>query len=318
MEAIPVCDPHFHLWDINRRPNPNLGNADKHPKPVYLASDYLDDMSKLPAPLKIVSSVHVETIVGQMPGGYALDTIGETRFVVNQMAQTGHPIGIAAFVHLGRSTDESSAVLQEHLDVAGGRLRGVRMILNHHGENPDLTWPQVEHDRFLSDPVFQEGVALLGELGLSFDLQCNPHQLLDAAETFSGYPQTPVILDHLGSFHEGEDEAYEQMWREGMRVLAGVSHTHIKLSMLYFGQNGYHEDPEKEARVRDLVLETIELFGPDRCMFASNYPVDRIHGIDIPTLYGLFHRWTSHLPLSEQAALFHDTAARVYRMPEIA
>ena len=103
-----------------------------------------------------------------------------------------------------------------------------------------------------------------------------------------------------------------------MRVLAGVSHTHIKLSMLYFGQNGYHEDPEKEARVRDLVLETIELFGPDRCMFASNYPVDRIHGIDIPTLYGLFHRWTSHLPLSEQAALFHDTAARVYRMPEIA
>jgi predicted TIM-barrel fold metal-dependent hydrolase len=314
METIPVCDPHFHLWDIAQRPNPNLGGGDQHPLPTYLAPDYLEDMAQLPAPLEIVSSVHVETIVGQKEGGYVLDTVGETQFVCDQMADTGHPIGIAAYVHLARDTDETAAVLAEHEAAAGGRLRGVRMILNHHPENPDLTWPQVEHGRFMQDSIFQEGIALLGESGYSFDLQCNPHQLQDAAKTFSNFPKTPVILDHLGTFHDGEDQAYEQMWREGMRALAEVSHTNVKLSMLYFGSNGYHEDPNKEAKVKDLVRETIDTFGVDRCMFASNYPVDRIQGINIPTLYGQYYEWTSDLPLSDRTALFHDTAARVYRM----
>ncbi|HAA74899.1 TPA: hypothetical protein DCE37_07270 [Candidatus Latescibacteria bacterium] len=312
--SIPVCDPHFHLWNVNERPNPNLGDNAQHPLPVYLASDYLEDMASLPDPLHIVSSLHVETVVGQTPGGFAIDTVGETRFVCDQMNDTGHPIGIVAFVHLARDTGETETVLSQHAEAAGGRLRGVRMILNHHDEKPDLTWPQVEHDRFLTDPVFQEGIAYLGESGLSFDLQCNPHQLLDAAKTFSNYPDTPVILDHLGTFHDGENDAYEEMWREGMQALADVSHTNVKLSMLFFGRNGYHKDPDKEAKIRDLVLETIDRFGVNRCMFASNYPVERIQGIDIPTLYGQFYNWSSHLPPSDLAALFHDTAARVYKM----
>ena len=312
--TIPVCDPHFHLWDIAVRPNPNLGDPDAHPLPQYLADDYLSDMAQLPEPLELRSSVHVETVVGQAPGGFVIDTVGETRFVVDQMASSGHPIGIVGFVHLARDTEETATVLAQHEQAAGDRFRGVRMILNHHDTNPDLTWPQVEHDRFLSDTVFQEGIALLGESGLSFDLQCNPHQLEEAARTFSDYPDTPVILDHLGSFHDGEDSAYEEMWREGMKALAAVQHTHVKLSMLFFGRNGYHEDPDKEAKIRDLVLETIETFGVNRCMFATNYPVDRIQGIDIPTLYGQFHEWTSHLPVADRTALFHDTAARVYRM----
>ena len=74
-----------------------------------------------------------------------------------------------------------------------------------------------------------------------------------------------------------------------MRALADLAHTHVKLSMLYFGCNGYHEDPDKEAKVCDLVLETVETFGVDRCMFATNYPVDRMQGIDIPTLYGQYY-----------------------------
>jgi len=314
MNPIPVCDPHFHLWDIHERPNPNLGAAVEQNLPVYLASDYLDEMRRLPPPLKLASSVHVETIVGQREGGYVLDTIGETRWVCGQMGPTDHPTGIVAYVHLARDTDESAAVLQHHQEAAGGRLRGVRMILNHHPDNPDLTWPQVEHGGFLQDSIFHEGIALLGEQGLSFDLQCNPHQFLEAATTFSDYPQTPVILDHLGSFHDGEDDAYEQMWREGMRTLSAVPHLQVKLSMLWFGRNGYHQDPEKEAKIKDLVCEVIDLFGCNRCMFASNYPVDCIQDIDIETLYGKFLDWTSGVPPSDRDSLFHDTAARVYRL----
>lgn len=312
--TIPVCDPHFHLWDVHNRPNPNLGPPDTHPLPVYLSSDYLEDLRKLPDPLRAVSSVHVETVVGQMEGGDVIDTVGETRFVRDQMEGTGHPVGIVAYVHLARDTDETATVLSQHAEAAGDRLRGVRMILNHHPTNPDLTWPQVEHDRFLRDPIFQEGIAYLGESGLSFDLQCNPHQLEEAARTFSDYPETPVILDHLGSFHDGEDDAYEEMWRRGMRALAEVPHTHVKLSMLFFCRNGYHQDASKEAWIKERVRETIDTFGVNRCMFASNYPVDRMQGLDIPTLYGKFHEWTSDLPVVEQTALFHDTAARVYRM----
>lgn len=314
MTDIPVCDPHFHLWDIRERPNPNLGAAVEEHLPAYGADDYLADMASLPAPLRLASCVHVETVVGQMDGGYVLDTVGETRFVVDRMASVGTPCGIVAYVHLARDTDEAAVVLDQHRAAAGDRLRGVRMILNHHPDNPDLTWPQVERGDFLADPLFHEGIALLGEHSLSFDLQCNPHQLPEAAHTFADHPETPVILDHLGSYHDGEDQAYEAMWREGMRALADVPHAHVKLSMLFFGCAGYHADPEKEAIVRDHVLETIDIFGPERCMFASNYPVDRLSGIDIPTLYGQFHRWVAHLPEPDIAALFHDTAASVYRM----
>lgn len=309
-----LCDPHFHVWDLEVRPNANLGEPAGHPMPRYLAADYLADMAQLPSPLQLTSSVHVETVVGQMEGGPVVDTVGETRFVAEQADLSGHPHGIVAYVHLARDTAAAARTLDEHTEAADGRLRGVRMILNHHPTNPDLTWPQVERGDFLRDPLFREGIELLGERGLSFDLQCNPHQYLDAAETFGACPDTPVIIDHLGSFHDGEPPSHEDTWRTGMKALAAVPHVHIKLSMLYFCASGYHVDADKEAHIRGLVRETIERFGPERCMFASNYPVDRMQGVDIPTLYGKFVEWTSDLPEADRQALFHDTAARVYRV----
>ena len=309
-----LCDPHFHVWDLATRANGNLGAPADHPLPLYLAADYLADMGQLPEPLELSSSVHVETVVGQMEGGPVIDTVGETRFVVEQAEASGHPHGIVAYVHLARDAAEAARTLDAHADAAGGRLRGVRMILNHHPTNPELTWPQVERGDFLRDPLFAEGLGLLAERGLSFDLQCNPHQYLDAAATFGAAPEVPVIIDHLGSFHDGEEAAHEETWRAGMEALAVLPHVHIKLSMLFFCATGYHVDADKEAFIRGLVRETIERFGVERCMFASNYPVDRIAGVDIPTLYGRFLDWTQDLSEAQRQALFHDTAARVYRV----
>lgn len=309
-----VCDPHFHLWNLHERPNPNLGTAVAEQLPAYLAADYLEEMGRLPVPLELSSSVHVETVVGQMDGGFALDPVAETRWVCEQMESTGHPFGVVAYVHLARDSAETERALRQHEEAGPGRLRGVRMIVNHHADNADLTWPQVASAGFLRDPMFGEGIALLGERGLSFDLQCNPHQLEDAARTFGDHPRTPVVLDHLGSFHDGEDEMYTQMWREGMAALASVPHAFVKLSMLFFCAGGYHQDVAKETKVKDLVREVIELFGCDRCMFASNFPVDRIMGIPVETLYGKFLEWTVDLADAERAALFHDTAVRAYRL----
>jgi predicted TIM-barrel fold metal-dependent hydrolase len=309
-----VCDPHFHLWDIKERPNPNLGEAVEQNLPRYVATDYLADMAQLPTPLELVSGVHVETVVGQMQGGAVIDPVAETRFVSAQLNARRHAAGIVSYVHLAQDTIAAEQVLQQHAEAADGRLRGVRMILNHHADNPDLTWPQVERGDFLGDSLFREGINLLGEHGLSFDLQCNPHQFLDAATTFAEHPETPVILNHLGSFHDGEDAAYEKMWRQGMKALSEVPHVSVKLSMLFFCAKDYHKDQDKEEHVRSLVREVIDMFGADRCMFASNYPVDRIMGIDIGTLYGRFLAWTTDWSDTERAALFHDTAARVYRL----
>ena len=312
-DTIPVCDPHFHLWDIQTRPNSNLGEAVEERLPVYHGGDYRVEMAGLPGSLRIASSVHVETVVGQMDGGQRLDSVSETRWVCEQMEPTEveHPFGIVGYVHLAHNVAETERILERHSEAAMGRFRGVRMILNHHPTNPDLTWAQVEHGAFLKSGIFRESIALLGDRRLSFDLQCNPHQLEEAANVFQDIPQTPIVLDHLGLLYAEQDEA---QWRQGMQALADVPHVQVKLSMLWFGCAGFHENSEPETIVKDRVLETIDRFGCQRCMFASNYPVEKVQGISLHRLYEMFDAWTSHLPESDRASLFHDTAARVYRL----
>ena len=126
-----VCDPHFHLWDIGERPNPNLGEGTNQTLPAYRAEDYGRDMDTLPESLKLTSAVHVETVVGQMAGGFPLDTVEETTWVCNQLepGEANLPFGVVGYVHLARDTAESEQMLDQHQEAAGGRFRGVRMIL---------------------------------------------------------------------------------------------------------------------------------------------------------------------------------------------
>ena len=314
VHPMPMCDPHFHMWDIPRRPNPNLGEAAAERLPTYLASDYARDLGELPAPLQRVSRVHVETIVGQMEGGFALDSVDETRWVCAQLEPTAAecPFAVVAYMHLARDPAESERLLQQHIEVSGGRLRGVRMLLNPHPDNADLTWPQVESGEFLRSGLWRQGLALLERHNLAFDLSCNPHQIADAVQVLGDFPALRVIVNHLGFLHDGEDETHERLWREGMGALAGLPNIYVKLSMLWFARDGYHQDAAKEAKVRELVGEVIDLFGCDRCMFASNYPVDKFMGIGIGALYGKFLQWSADRSDADRAALFHDTAMRAY------
>ena len=167
------------------------------------------------------------------------------------------------------------------------------MILNHHPENPDLTWPQVAGGELMhTSPQFREGLGLLSDRNLAFDLSCNPHQIPGAVRVFADFPGLRVVANHIGFLHDGEDDAHEELWRDGIQGLATLPNIDIKLSMLWFARAGFHSDPEKQAKVRDLVREVIDVFGPERCMFASNYPVDKIRGISLAALYGLFLDWT--------------------------
>lgn len=307
---IPLCDPHFHLWDLQERPNPNLGEV----MPAYRAEDYFRDMGELPTALNRVSGVHVETVVGQMEGGTIVDTVGETQWVRDQLQATEaeQPFGIVAYVHLGRDTAETERTIERHLEEVGTRLRGVRMILNHHPDNPDLTWPQVAHGQFLQSESFRQSLGLLERHNLAFDLSCNPHQVANAVETFRDFPGVRVVSNHLGFLHDGEDQAHEDLWREGMKGLAALPNVYMKLSMAWFARDEYHQDAAKEAKIRAVIRELIDLFGCDRCMFASNYPVDKLKGISIGYLYGKFLEWSEDLSDAERLQLFHDTAIRAY------
>ena len=312
--TLPMCDPHFHLWDLPTRPNPNFGPVEDLPLPSYLATDYDRDMAQLPAPLQLVSSVFVETVVGQMEGGARIDAVDESRWICAQMQarEAERPFYLVPYVHLARDT--AADAIAQHARVAGGRLRGVRMILNHHPRDPELTWAQVESGQILRNPLMREGLSLLRERGLAFDLSCHPHQVADAVEVLGQIPDLRVAINHLGFLHDGEDRAHEDLWRTSIKALAALPNTYMKLSMLWFARNAYHREADQEAKVRDLVLETIDAFGCDRCMFASNYPVDKTKGISIPALYGKFLDWSAHLSADQRAALFHDTAVKAYQL----
>ena len=305
---IRLCDPHFHLWDLAERANPNIGDP-----PPYKADDYFHDMNTLPTELQRVSGVHVETVVGQITGGAVVDTVEETTWVCDQLRPTEavQPFGLVAYAHLARDTAETERTIEAHREVASERLRGIRMILNHHPDNPELTWPQVE-DGVFTHPLFREGLSLLQRYDLAFDLSCHPHQVADAAAVLSDFPDVRVITNHLGFLHDGEDDAHENLWRQSTADLAKLPNVYMKLSMPWFACDGFHEDAGKEAKVRAIFRELIECFGIDRCMFASNYPVDKFKGISINYLYGKFLDWRADLSDDERRALFHDTAIEAY------
>ncbi|MBT5832988.1 MAG: amidohydrolase family protein, partial [Candidatus Latescibacteria bacterium] len=120
--------------------------------------------------------------------------------------------------------------------------------------------------------------------------------------------------NHLGLLPDGSDDTTEQLWHNGMKALSELPNVSMKLSMLFFAQHGYHQNATKENKIKNMVREVIDLFGCNRCMFASNYPVDRIQGVNMNTLYSLFFKWVEDFTDADKKALFHDTAIQAYNL----
>jgi predicted TIM-barrel fold metal-dependent hydrolase len=178
----------------------------------------------------------------------------------------------------------------------------------------------------MAEPAFRAGFACLAKHGLSFDAwlyHTQIHQLADLARAF---PATPIVLDHVGGplgvgpYRGRRDEVFAD-WRNGIRALAECPNVHMKLGGLAMVVNGFdfHENvlPPSSGELADAwrpYMETcIEAFGPHRCMFESNFPVDK--GMcSYPVLWNAFKRIAAGASSAEKAALFHDTAARFYRL----
>ena len=295
-----IIDAHHHLWDLDRNYHPWLcdeppvegRHGDYHAiRQSYLTDDFRHDWNGL----RVVGSVYVEAEWDPA------DPAGETAWAESVAAETGFPTVIVAQAWLGR--DDVADVLAAQASFA--RVRGVR-------EKPAVAPRPNEVVPYapgsMSDPEWQRGYALLEAHGLSFDLQAPFWHLPEARALAERFPGIVIILDHTGlpSLRSPEGLA---AWRKCMRTLAEAPNTAVKISGL-----GEPHLPKWSVRThRDVVLETIDIFGVDRCMFGSNYPVDRLYA-PYGTIMRGFQEMTSRFSFGERRLMFCENAMRWYRI----
>jgi predicted TIM-barrel fold metal-dependent hydrolase len=297
--AEPVIDAHHHLWDLQNNKYPWLQERPPRPRlegdiaPIakdYLLKDYLEDTRHQ----NVVKSVHVQT------GWDPADPVGETRWLQQVADQHGYPHGIVARASLDAPDIEQ--VLEEHLRYKN--VRGIRHIVNWHAD-PAKTY--VDRPDLTNTGAWRRGFGFLHRLGLSFDLQLYPAQMADAAALAHANPDTLIILNHAGMPVDRDEEGI-RLWQRGMRELASAANVVVKISGL--GTVDWNWTVES---IRPFVLQTIEAFGASRCLFASNFPIDKLYS-NFDTLYGAFREITESFSADERLKLFHDNAARYYRL----
>jgi predicted TIM-barrel fold metal-dependent hydrolase len=291
---LPFVDAHVHLWDLGRiryswltppfsddGPNGNVAPI-AH---TYLLDDYLAEA----ADWNVAGLVHVDA------GADAAQALDETDWLQQMADDRGLPSGIVAFAALDDPGVEQ--LLAAH--AARRNVRGIRHIVNWHAD-PHRTYTPRDCTR---DEAWQRGFGLLGRYGLSFDLQAYPGQFAALAGMIERHPETQVIVDHAGMGVDGDVD-----WLAGMKALAGLSNVAVKISGL-----GFVWRPLDPEAVRARVLATINLFGADRAMFASDFPTDRLFGSFDETL-GLYAQAVADFSEAERRALFAGNANRLYRL----
>ncbi|MDR5808122.1 amidohydrolase family protein [Caballeronia sp. LZ019] len=294
-----VVDPHIHLWDLSTHHYPWLANPQtsfvgdaRELKHDYLMRDLLRDAGSV-AVLKVV---HVDA--NHDPA----DPVEETRWLqgIADGEGRGMPDGIVAGADL--SADNAPQVLEAH--AAFANTRGIRQILNVHD---DPLYDYVGR-HYMHEPQWRRHFALLERHGLSFDLQLYPSQMSDAAALAREHPGTQFIVNHAGMFVDRASPSGYRAWREGMRTLAACPNVAVKISGLAM----FDHDWTIES-FRPYVLETIDTFGCERAMFASNFPVNRLFG-SYTAIWNAYARIVADASESEKDALFVRNAERIYRI----
>jgi len=292
-----IVDAHHHLWDLDACHYPwlmarGVARFFGDPTPIqknYLVPDLRDDA----ADYELAASVHVQ--VGVAPG----DELKETAWLQETGDDAGLPAAIVAFCEL--DSPEAPKLLAAQL--AFSRLRGARQIIGRADEEDAITGS----GGLVDDPVWRENLGLLGELGLSFDLQLTPGQVPRVADALAEAPDTDVALCHCGSPWD-QTKAGIKSWREGLRLLASLPNVYCKISGLGMFDHDWTVDS-----IRPIVESCIEIFGSDRAMFGSNFPVDKLHA-SYSQVWRAYEEITTGLGVQEQQLLFEDTARNFYRI----
>jgi len=334
---LPIIDPHHHLWDRTAqanapdRPSQNPFEAVIRKAPRYLLDELLADLT---SGHNLIGTVYMEC--GSMyraDGPQAFRPVGETEFVNGYAAITASNIygpvrvnaGIVGHVdlNLGASARE---VLQAHIAAGGGRFRGIRHA-GAYDPDPAVLGPLAHRPAGLYRAnEFREGFAQLAPLGLSFDAWVLEPQLGDVIDLARTFRDTQIVLDHVGTplgigGYAGRREERFGVWRDSIRELARSPNVSVKvggLAMAFAGFPSFLSDPpasseQLAAEWKPYVETCIEAFGAGRCMFESNFPVDRGGGA-YDVLWNAFKVLAKGYSEADKADLFAGTARRVYRL----
>ncbi len=288
-----IVDAHFHIWRQSDLPwlvgpmQPRIFGPYEPIRRDYAIEDYLADCR----PAGVTEAVYVQA--NWAPHRF-MDEVG---FVSEASERSGLPIAIVAYA------DMLVGDVRPQLDrlARNPRVRGVRMQLHWHenalyrfASGPDLA----------RDPQVQANVARLAAYGWSFDLQVFASQMAGAAELAAACPDVTFVLQHAGMLEDLSEDGVAE-WRAGMRLLAAQKNLVSKLSAL--GTFLRANDPE---HIGFVVCETLDLFGAERCLFGSNFPIEKLW-----TDYGaLIAAHQAAAPETAQAKVFGETARRVYRL----
>ena len=313
---LEICDPHHHLWD--------------RPGTRYLLDELLDDTESH----RVTSTVFVECAsMYRLDGPDELAPVGETEFVqgVAAMSASGQygdirvAAGIVGYADLSLG-DAVEPVLEAHLAASSNRFRGIRHAAGWH-ESDDIRSSHTDPPRgLLLDDTFRRGFAKLERYGLTFDAWLYHPQLPELASLARAFPNTQIVLDHLGGPlgigpYEGKQGEVFKDWRPLLADVAACDNVVLKLGGIQMPINGFGFHKAPRPPTSEELAETtapwyqhgLELFGPERCMFESNFPVDKA-SCSYTVLWNAFKRMTADLSAGERAALFRDTARRVYRL----
>ncbi|HCX65987.1 MAG TPA: amidohydrolase [Rhodobiaceae bacterium] len=314
---LPIIDPHHHLWD--------------HPGSRYELDEIVADLAQ---GHNIRQTVFVECKAMYRDGGpEALKPLGETEYVNGIAAKSASggfgdtrvAAGIVGFadLRLGNAVDE---VLNAHIARAPDRFRGIRHA-SAFDPNPDIRASHTAPPKgLLGLPSFREGFARLESYGLSFDAWLYHHQIPELTELARDHPGTRIIFDHfggplgIGPYDGKRGEIFEQ-WKKDVSELAACPNVVAKLGGLAMPDNGWgwHERDTPPTSDEFVLAQQryydhmIDCFGAARCMFESNFPVDR-WSISYPVLWNGLKKIAAKYSEIEQRALFTETARRIYRL----
>lgn len=296
MQKYNIIDCHHHLWDLKQGNHPWL--LDK-PKEIWIG-DYSDlcvdflvhDFKAATVKTNIIKSVHIQALTQ--------DPIQETAWLQQQSEQWGLPNGIVFYADLSANNIED--IISQHK--AYQNVRGIRQIINEH---PDPRFNMCPQPGLMNNKQWLKGFSLLEQYQLSFDLQCYDYQLPQACLVAAQYPNTHIILNHMGMPIKRDPESLDH-WRNYLIEFASNSNTAIKLSGLAMLNH-----PMDREISQTMIQDAITIFGWQRVIFGSNFPVDSLfHHYD--DWFNLVLDATAHLSDAQQHAIWQNNAERLYRI----
>lgn len=301
-DALPIVDAHHHLWDLGNGRYPWLQDdyhgdfflGDYH----SLCRDFLPDtFLALTEKQRLVGTVHVEAERARD------EQVAETRWLEQVNARYGFPSAIVAHAWFDR--EDSAEILAAQ--AARPLVKGIRSKpLTSASPDESITGARGT----MQDPKWLEGFARLADHDLSWDLRVPPWHLVEAAEVAAMFPQIRIALNHTGFAWDRSLQGMAR-WRQGLEALALQPNVHIKLS-----EFGLKDSPWDYADNRVVVMTALEIFGPERCMFASNFPVAGLRA-SYDTIANGVADMLAPLGRAVQEAVFAGNAQRFYRLEQL-